>query len=218
MADGGDNLDLRILGVEAGDEIAGARRLSLKTTRGAIPIVLHAPESASRAVVCLSGALGGLDGPALLYARMGAELPRRGIAVARVDYRAPNDFSECLLDALAAVAFLKGTGYQRAALIGHSFGGAVAINAGTLNPIVVAVIAISSQLAGAQVVNELAPKPLLLIHGTADEIIAQRSSELIFERAGEPRQLELIAGGDHRLSGFGDRLLALAGDWLAALL
>lgn len=218
MADGGDNLDLRILGVEAGDEIAGARRISLKTTRGAIPIVLHAPESASRAVVCLSGALGGLDGPALLYARMGADLPRRGIAVARVDYREPNDFSECLLDALAAVAFLKGTGYQRAALIGHSFGGAVAINAGTLNPIVVAVIAISSQLAGAQVVNELAPKPLLLIHGTADEIIAQRSSELIFERAGEPRQLELIAGGDHRLSGFGDRLLELAGGWLATRL
>lgn len=218
MADGDDNLDLRILGVDAGDEIAGARRISLKTTRGAIPIVLHAPESASRAVVCLSGALGGLDGPALLYARMGAEMPRRGIAVARVDYRAPNDFSECLLDTLAAVAFLKGTSYRRVALIGHSFGGAVAINAGTLNPIVVAVIAIASQLAGAQVVNELAPKPLLLIHGTADEIIAQRSSELIFERAGEPRQLELIEGGDHRLSGFGDRLLELVGGWLAARL
>ncbi|MBE3604444.1 dienelactone hydrolase family protein [bacterium] len=173
MADGDDNLDLRILGVDAGDEIAGARRISLKTTRGAISIVLHASESATRAAVCVSGALGGLDGPALLYARMGAEMPRRGIAVARVDYRAPNDFSECLLDALAAVAFLKGTSYRRVALIGHSFGGAVAINTGTLNPVVVAVIAIASQLAGAQVVNELAPKPLLLIHGTADEIIAR---------------------------------------------
>ena len=218
MANRDDNLDLRILGVDAGDEVAVARRLSLKTTRGAIPIVLHAPESATRAVVCLSGALGGLDGPALLYAKLGAELPRRGIAVARVDYRTPNDFGECLLDALAAVAFLKGTGYRRVVLIGHSFGGAVAINAGTLNPIVVAVVAISSQLSGTQVVNELAPKPVLLIHGTADEIIAQRSSELIFERAGEPRQLELIESGDHRLSGFGDRLLELVIGWLAARL
>ncbi len=218
MATGDDSLDLRIVGVEPADEIAGARRLTLRTTRGAIPIVLHAPEGATRAAVCVSGALGGLDGPALLYARMGAELPRRGIAVARVDYRAPNDFGECLLDALAAITFLKGSGYRRAALVGHSFGGAVAINAGTLNPIVAAVIAISSQLAGAQVVGELAPKPLLLIHGAADEIIAPRSSELIFARAGEPRQLELIAGGDHRLSGFGERLLELVGEWLSSRL
>ncbi len=218
MANGDDHLELRIVGVEPAEEIAGARRISLRTTRGAIPIVLHAAEGATRAAVCVSGALGGLDGPAMLYARMGAQMPQRGITVARVDYRAPNDFAECLLDALAAVAFLKGVGYRRAALVGHSFGGAVAINAGTLNPIVAAVVAISSQLAGAQVVNELAPKPLLLIHGTADEILAPRGSELIFERAGEPRQLELIEGGDHRLSGFGDRLLELVGAWLAARL
>lgn len=218
MANGDDHLELRIVGVELAEEIAGARQMSLRTTSGAIPIVLHATAGATRAAICVSGALGGLDGPAMLYARMGAQMPQRGITVARVDYRAPNDFAECLLDALAAVAFLKGTGYQRAALVGHSFGGAVAINAGTLNPIVTAVVAISSQLAGAQVVNELAPKPLLLIHGTADEIIPPRASELIFERAGEPRQLELIEGGDHRLRGFGDRLLDLAGAWLAARL
>ena len=40
----GDDLSLRILDVEPGDEIAGARCLRLRTTRGEIPIIVHAPE------------------------------------------------------------------------------------------------------------------------------------------------------------------------------
>jgi len=85
----------------------------------------------------------------------GLELPRNGITVARGQLSRPNDFDECLLDTLAALTFLKGTGHQSAAIIGHSFGGAVAINAGTLSPIATAVIAISSQLAGAHVAGEI---------------------------------------------------------------
>src|SRR5579863_4335156 len=126
-----ENLALRILGVDPDDEIAGARKLTLRTTRGPIAILMHAAAPPSRAIVCVSGAIGGFDGPATLYARLGLELPPKGVAVARVNYRAPNDFDECLLDTLAALNFLKGTGYPRAAIIGHSFGGAVAINAAT---------------------------------------------------------------------------------------
>lgn len=211
----GENLDLRILGIEPEEEIAGARRLSIRTTRGAIPILMHAAEGASRAVVCVSGARGGFDGPALLYPRLGLELPAKGVTVARMNYRLPNDFTECLLDTLATLTFLKGTGHGRAALIGHSFGGAVAINAGTLSPVAVAVIAISSQLAGAHVVGELAPRPLLLIHGTADEVLPHKSSEMIFEHAGEPRRLMLFEGADHRLSDRGAELFALVDEWLA---
>jgi fermentation-respiration switch protein FrsA (DUF1100 family) len=154
----------------------------------------------------------------MLYPRLGLELPRKGITVARVNYRAPNDFNECLLDTLAALTFLKGTGHGRAAIIGHSFGGAVAINSGTLSPVATAVVAISSQLAGAHVVGDLAPKPLLLIHGTADDILPARSSELIYERAGEPKRLMLFEGADHRMSGKGEELFALVDEWLATRL
>ncbi len=210
-----ENLEMRILGVDPGDEIAGARKLALRTSRGVIPIVLHAAESATRAVVCVSGAIGGFDGPAMLYPRLGFELPRKGITVARANYRAPNDFDECVLDTLAALTILKGTGHQSAAIIGHSFGGAVAISAGRLSAVAAAVIAISSQLAGAHVVADLQPKPLLLIHGTADEILPPRSSELIYERAQEPKRLMLFEGADHRLSGKGEELFALVDEWLA---
>ncbi len=210
-----EDLALRILGVDPGEEIAGARKLTLRTSRGGLPVVLHAAEAATRAIVCVSGALGGFDGPAMLYPRLGFELPRKGLTVARVNYRSPNDFDQCVLDTLAALIFLKGTGHQRAAIIGHSFGGAVAINAGTASPVAAAVIAISSQLAGAHVVADLAPKPLLLIHGTADDILPHRSSELIYERAQEPKRLMLFEGADHRLSGKGEELFALVDEWLS---
>ncbi len=207
-------LDLRILGVEPGEEIAGARWLTIRSNRGPIPLILHAAQDAGRAVLCVSGAIGGFDGPAALYARLGLEMPGTRLSVARLNYRTPNEFGECLLDALAALNFLKATGHRRAALVGHSFGGAVAINAGTLSPTVATVIAISSQLGGAHVVGGLAPRPLLLIHGTADTILSHESSQAIYERAREPKTLRLFRGADHRFSEVGDELFETVKDWL----
>lgn len=213
---GDDEISLRILGVDAGEEIAGARHASLRTTRGDIPLILHAAQTPRGAALCICGAIGGFDGPAGLYVRMGRELPRLGIGVARLNYRMPNEFGECVVDTMAGLSFLKGMGYARAAIVGHSFGGAVAINAGTLSPMVTTVIAVSSQLAGAHVVAELAPRPLLLLHGTADTILADQCSRILFERAGEPKTLKLFEGADHRFTGAGDELFAAVSEWLSS--
>lgn len=208
------SMTLRITGVEPGDEIAGARRVTIATTRGAIPLMLHTAQEKGRAVLCVSGAIGGFDGPSMLYPRLGLEMPRRGLTIARLDYREPNEFGECLVDAMAALTFLSGIGHERVALIGHSFGGAVAINAGTLSPNVATVIALSSQLAGAHVVADLAPKPLLLIHGGADTILSHESSQALYDRAGEPRTIRILPGVDHRLAEAQDEVFELVSDWL----
>jgi pimeloyl-ACP methyl ester carboxylesterase len=209
-----EDLSLRIVGIEPGAEVDSARTLKIQTTRGAIPMILHAATQPGRAAVCVSGAIGGVTGPGALYPRLGLEMPQQGISIARIDYRAPNDFGECMLDAMAALSFLKATGYSRAAIIGHSFGGAIAINAGSISPIVTTVVAISSQLAGAHTVAELAPKPLLLVHGTADTILSPQCSEMLFERAGEPKTMKLFPDAGHRLAEVADELAELVSAWL----
>ena len=58
-------------------------------------------------------------------------------------------------------------------------------------------ILINDDLSPAAYVGRIAPIPLLLIHGTEDEIIPFRHAELLLERAKEPKTLWRIEGGNH---------------------
>ena len=64
---------------------------------------------------------------------------------------------------------------------------------------------------------QLAPRPLLLIHGTADEVVPVEDGRLLYDRAGEPKELSLIEGADHRFSDHRERVWALFFRWLDAL-
>ena len=90
----------------------------------------------------------------------------------------------------------------------------MAINAGTLSPNVTTVIAISSQLAGAHTVGELAPKPLLLLHGMADTILSHQCSEMLYERAGEPKTMKLYPGAGHIMIECRKEMTELVSEWL----
>jgi pimeloyl-ACP methyl ester carboxylesterase len=46
-------------------------------------------------------------------------------------------------------------------------------------------------------VARVAPRPLLLIHGTADRLVPPDESRHLFEQAGSPRRLELLPGVGH---------------------
>jgi hypothetical protein len=58
-------------------------------------------------------------------------------------------------------------------------------------------ILINDDLSPVDYVGKIAPIPLLLIHGTKDEIIPFRHAELLLARAGEPKTLWRIEGGTH---------------------
>jgi hypothetical protein len=47
------------------------------------------------------------------------------------------------------------------------------------------------------VVERIAPRPVLFIHGDSDRLVPVEESRRMFERAGEPRRLEVVPGLDH---------------------
>jgi pimeloyl-ACP methyl ester carboxylesterase len=212
-----ESLDLSIQGVALAPEADGDYRLVLRTNRGDIPGQFSVCEGESGAVLMVGGASGGLDGPADgIYARLAGGLRARGVSALRLHYRHPGEFEECVLDVLGALSFLKGIGAERVVLLGHSFGGAVAIRAALLGPIVSGVVAMSSQLYGARDVGRLSPRPLLLVHGMDDQVLEATASETIYAWAEEPKRLVLYAGAGHSLVQCRTELYDLLMDWIPA--
>lgn len=64
-------------------------------------------------------------------------------------------------------------------------------------------------------VAEIAPRPLLLVHGSEDEVVEVTHAHKLYDRAGEPKQLIIIDGAGHRLRQ-DDRAMAIVIDWLKA--
>jgi hypothetical protein len=64
---------------------------------------------------------------------------------------------------------------------------------------VVAVAALSSQLTGADEIAELSPRPVLLMHGTSDEVRSDIGTRELYELAAEPKELVLYPGCGHDL-------------------
>ncbi len=209
---------LQLERAERGPVIAEAETITLHTDRGAIDCRLHRADG-DAGIIWVGGAGGGLGGPAGgLYPRLAAQLLPDKITSLRLHYRRPNDLVGCVLDTLLAAEWLAAEGVAQLALVGHSFGGAVVITAGASTPLVVAVAALSSQTAGTELVGQLSPRPLLLLHGTADDILPDRCSRELYRRAGEPKRLELYPGCGHGLDECREQLDRDLTGWLRQVL
>ena len=193
--------DLNLSGVERRDEAEGLERLRLLTDAGAVECRWHPAPAGDAAVLWVFGAGGGLGGPAGgLYTRLGQRLRSRGIASLELAYRHPGRLGESVGDVLLGLAWLAGEGRRRVVLVGHSFGGAVVVTAGAAaGDAVVAVAALSSQTRGTEAVASISPKPLMVMHGTADEVLPDACSRDIYERARQPKELVLYPGCRHGL-------------------
>ena len=66
-------------------------------------------------------------------------------------------------------------------------------------------------------VAEFAPRPLLLVHGSKDEIVDVSHAYKLYARAGEPKQIIIVDGAGHRLRQ-NDRAMAIVIDWLKSQL
>jgi len=192
--------------------------VEIRTPRGTVRGVLHPAEGARGAMVMVGGAGGGIHGPAGVYEELAERLQAESVMALRIHSRKPNDLDECIYDTVAAVNGLGGHGVERVVLVGWSFGGAVVITAGAASDAVVGVATVASQTYGTEAVGELAPKSLLLIHGTADDVLPYHLSQYLYNRAGEAKELVLYPDDDHGINRHRSEMLEKLHSWTRDLL
>lgn len=204
------------------DVTATFRHREVYTTRGLLSVLWHEPAEAPiarAAIVACGGALGGLLGPGhAFYHHLGERWAARGVRVLRVGYREPNNLDLCAHDLACGVEMARDSGAERIVVMGHSFGGAVAIRAAVVMPAsVVGVVTFATQSAGCEVAGALGGRPLLLFHGDRDELLPSESSHMVQALAGSGEVV--IIPGDGHLLGKSDALLTERLDeWLPEVL
>ena len=212
---------LDIIGRQQATITPTLRQLELYTWEGLLSLHWHGAPTAHNVVLTCGGAIGGTLGPGTaVYHQLGAHFASdldQDIGVIRVGYRRPNDLDACTFDVLAAASLASRTGAERFVVVGHSFGGAVAIQAGSLlGEYTAGVATLATQSAGCEAGEKLASNnvPVLLLHGDNDDVLPFYSSQLVQMLTGG--ELVMLAGASHGLSEVAeelrDRLLA----WIPA--
>ena len=207
---------LDVLAVQDVELAPGFRHLEVFTLGGLLTVLWHGDPGAEAVVLAAGGAMGGLLGPADgLYHDLGLALAERGVATARIGYRRPNDLGRCVHDVLAVAELGARGGAGRFVTVGHSFGGAVAVQAGAaLGDRTAGVVTLATQSAGCEAAEHLDDVPLLLVHGEADELLPPAASEMVRLLAGHGR-LVLLPGTGHLLTEAAEELRPLVGGWIA---
>ncbi len=191
------------------------------TSRGLLTVFWHRAAGATlpAAIVACGGAMGGVLGPGHgLYQRLGERWAGLGVEVVRIGYREPNNLDLCAHDLACGVEMARDAGAERVVVMGHSFGGAVAIRAAVIMPAsVVGVVTFATQSAGCEVAGALAGRPLLLFHGGADELLPPQASHVVAAIAGHGEVVEL-AGDGHLLANSDDAIVERLDAWLPTVL
>jgi pimeloyl-ACP methyl ester carboxylesterase len=110
-------------------------------------------------------------------------------------------------------------GARRFVTVGHSFGGAVAVQlAMALGDHAGGVVTLATQSAGCEDAEGLAQTPMLLIHGDRDEILPPFASEVVHGLAGGHGELAILPGAGHLLVEAADDLRTRLLDWIPSKL
>jgi len=176
----------------------GVRLLEAYTMQGLLKLLWYGDPTAADVIVLLGGAMGGFSGPAgSMYLELGEHYAAQGRGVICCDYRRPDKLELSLLDAAASADWAMREGARRFVVVGHSFGGAVAVQLGVaLTAHCVGVATVATQSAGCEHAAQLHPTPLVLFHGDRDVILPPESSAMVQALAGAG-DLRIISGADH---------------------
>lgn len=154
-------------------------------------------------MIWVGGIVGGFDSPARnLYAELASTLRRQGIASLRLRLRRPRWIPSSVVDVRQGIRFLRKNGIKEIALVGHSIGSAIVLQAASAERRCVrAVVLLSSLNVGAKALDALAPGcACLFLHGGRDVVLPSWFSVRLHARAPEPKRLLVLADAGHRLS------------------
>lgn len=191
-----------------------AGRITIKVTDPLdheVPAILHEPRTTPTtrqppsAVVLVSGAGGGVAGPAGIYPSLADKITLLlSIPCIRLDYREPAQTGYCVADMQACFDYLRDHfGADRFVIVGWAFGGSPCFTVAAREPARVAGVAtIASQTARTEGVARLSPRPMLLLHGEDDHVLAPSCSKMLFNQYGihGDREMKLYPGDDHGLT------------------
>lgn len=198
------------------------RHREVYTRRGLLTVLTHEPPSGTArpaALVACGGAMGGVLGPGhALYHELGVRWAEQGVRFVRVGYREPNNLDLCAHDLACGVEFARDAGADRVVVMGHSFGGAIAVRCAVVMPVsVVGVVTFATQSAGCEVAGALDGRPLLLFHGDRDELLPSEASHVVAAIAGHG-EVVMLPGDGHLLAKSDAVITERLDEWLPPVL
>jgi len=187
--------------------------LVFHTNRGDLTAYAHTRRGLRQGVILLGGDTAG-NGLDSAFPQFADDLLKHDIASLRLDYRIPGDCVQCAIDALLGCQYLDDEGVGEIQLVGWSFGGAVAMAAGSVARSVVGVVAISARFVSDCCARRLTSKPLLLIHGEEDTVSPVEEAKRIYLKSAGPRKLVVYPGTGHDFKESRDELQRNLIDWM----
>ncbi|QIR36206.1 alpha/beta hydrolase [Tolypothrix sp. PCC 7910] len=202
--------------VEVAPQTAEYQPVNLITSRGTIQCRYYPVQHTEKAAIFVGGVGGDWDTPARgLYPLLCEKLTSQAIASLRIRYRYPTQLEEAVLDVVASITYLQDQGIKDIALVGHSFGGAVVIQAAAKSPNVCTVVTLATQAYGTDPAPELATRcSLLLLHGLEDEVLSPYCSQAVYQKALQPKQIIFYPNAKHGLDEAADEVYSVVQAWI----
>jgi len=189
--------------------------LSIPTEHGPVEARLFDAGATKSGVVFVGRSASAFDSPANgLYARLGLDLSRSGVTCLWVRHREPLDLATATEALRCATGALTGRGIARIGLVGHALGASAAMHAAGSAREVRTVVTLALDAASADALTHLGQRPVLFVHGTADEVAAPSASVELHRLAREPKELRLIDGAGHSLDESPGTVHLLVRAWL----
>jgi alpha/beta superfamily hydrolase len=195
--------------------------VNIETNRGRIECKYYKAEEADKGIVLVGGIGGGYHTPAdSLYPRLSENFKETGVSSLNIKFRKAGNLAESVIDILVGIEFLKSENIKTFGLIGYSFGGAVVVQAAFNETDVKTIVLISTQSYGIDPISFL-PKEtsVFIIHGEEDEIIPPEIAVQVYEKAHEPKRIEIFdTKASHDLDEIASEIYVEVKDWITKYL